>query len=286
MLNRAGGGGRVGGEASATPAWRRPGRYGSAMSIGHVIAIGSGKGGVGKSSVVLGLGRALSARGRKVGILDADLYGPDIPLMLGVTRTTPAKHITVWRAPGFRTATAPLDLDGLRVMSLQFLISEQQAFAPAGPLASMMVGRLCTDINWGDLDYLIVDLPPGTGDIAQSVVQTLSISAAIVVVTPQDVAHLDTKKLLDFFAQRNVPVLGGIENMSSVACPHCQHEFPLFTAAAAQRTIWDDGIAQLVSLPFDRARFGSGSTDGATAPLEGEFGVLADRLFAELPPSS
>lgn len=256
------------------------------MSVGRVIAIGSGKGGVGKSSVVVGLGRALSARGHKVGILDADLYGPDIPLMLGVTRTTPAEHITVWRAPGFGTATAPLDLGGLRVMSLQFLMSERQAFATAGPLASMMVGRLCTGIDWGDLDYLVVDLPPGTGDITQSVVATLSISAAIVVVTPQDVAHLDTKKLLDFFAQKNVPVLGGIENMGNVACPHCQHEFPLFTAAAAQRTIWDDGIARLVSLPFDRARFGSGGAGEATEPLAGEFAVLADRLFAELPPSS
>jgi Mrp family chromosome partitioning ATPase len=106
------------------------------------------------------------------------------------------------------------------------------------------------------------------------------------VVTPQDVAHLDTKKLLDFFAQKKVPVLGGVENMSAVACPHCQHEFPLFTAAAAQRTIWDDGIARLVSLPFDRARFGSGGTGNARERLDLGFQVLADRLFAELPPSA
>jgi ATP-binding protein involved in chromosome partitioning len=239
-----------------------------------VIAVGSGKGGVGKSSVVVGLSRALSARGRKVGILDADLYGPDIPAMLGVTRTVPTKHITVWQAPGSRANITPLELDGLRVMSLQFLMSERQAFAPAGPLASLMIGRLCGDIDWGNLDYLIVDLPPGTGDISQAVAATLSINAAIVVVTPQDVAHLDTKKFLDFLVQRDVRVLGGVENMAAVECPHCNHEFQLFRPAAAQRTIWDDGVRKLVSIPFDPAGSGSG----------GEFHVLADRVLAESPP--
>ena len=239
-----------------------------------MVAVGSGKGGVGKSSVVVGLSRALSARGQKVGILDADLYGPDIPLMLGVTRTVPTKHITVWRAPGFGKADiTPLEVDGLRVMSLQLLMSERQAFAPAGPLASLMVGRMCGDIDWGNLDYLIVDLPPGTGDISQAVAATLSINAAIVVVTPQDVAHLDTRKFLDFLMQRNVRVLGGVENMAAVECPHCNHEFRLFTPAAPQRTIWDDGVTKLVSIPFDRAGSGSG----------GEFGVLADRVLAEQP---
>ena len=239
-----------------------------------MIAVGSGKGGVGKSSVVVGLSRALSARGQKVGILDADLYGPDIPLMLGVTRTVPAKHITVWRAPGSGGANiTPLEVDGLRVMSLQFLMSERQAFAPAGPLASLMVGRMCGDIDWGNLDYLIVDLPPGTGDISQAVAATLSINAAIVVVTPQDVAHLDTKKFLDFLSQRDVRVLGGVENMAAVQCPHCNHEFGLFAPAAARRTIWDDGVRKLVSIPFHPAGSGSG----------GEFEALADRVLAESP---
>jgi ATP-binding protein involved in chromosome partitioning len=241
------------------------------VSARQVIAVGSGKGGVGKSSVVVGLGKALSARGRKVGILDADLYGPDIPLMFGVTRTVPTKHITVWRAPGSGGADiTPLDVDGLRVMSLQFLMSERQAFAPEGPLASLMIGRLCGDIAWGDLDYLVVDLPPGTGDVCQAVVKTLSISAAVVVVTPQDVAHLDTRKFLDFLAQRHVRVLGGVENMNTVACPHCSHEFQLFPPAAAQRTIWDDGVTKLVSIPFTPVGFGSG----------GELEVLADRVLA------
>jgi ATP-binding protein involved in chromosome partitioning len=256
------------------------------MSIRQIVAVGSGKGGVGKSSVVVGLGRALSARGARVGILDADLYGPDIPLMFGVTRTAPAAHITIWQAPGSRAAKPmPLQVDGLSVMSIQFLMSERQAFATAGSLASMLIAHLCTGIDWGDLDYLLIDLPPGTGDITQAVVQALSISAAIVVVTPQDVAHLDTRKLLDFLAQRRVRVLGGVENMSGVACPHCQHEFPLFQAAPQSRTIWDDGVIRLASLPFDQARFGSaGAGHVAGAQVDG-FRALASRLLAELPPA-
>jgi ATP-binding protein involved in chromosome partitioning len=255
------------------------------MTIGRIVAVGSGKGGVGKSSVVVGLGRSLSGRGARVGILDADLYGPDIPLMFGVTRTAPAAHLTLWEAPGSRAAKlAPLQVDGLSVMSLQLLISERQAFATAGSLASMLVSRLCTGIDWGDLDFLLVDLPPGTGDITQTVVQELALSAAIVVVTPQEVAHLDTKKLLQFFALRHVRVLGGVENMSGVSCPHCQHEFSLFRAAPESRTIWDDGIVRLATLPFDEAAFDfKGAGHGTAAATKG-FNALASRLLADLPP--
>jgi ATP-binding protein involved in chromosome partitioning len=253
--------------------------------IGQVVAVGSGKGGVGKSSVVVALGRALRARGLRVGILDADLYGPDIPLMLGVTRTVPAGHVTVWQAPGLGAPRSePVELEGMRVMSLQFLIAEGQAFAAAGPMASLMIGRLCTGIAWGDLDYLLVDLPPGTGDATQAVVQSLSIGAAVVVVTPQDVAHLDTRKLLDYFAQREVRVLGGVENMCTVTCPCCDHEFPLFPPAPQGRTIWDDGVARLVRLPFDRARFGGRGPAGGVAPDGALVDDLAARLVAELAP--
>jgi len=253
------------------------------VSIGQVVAVGSGKGGVGKSSVVVALGRALRACGLRVGILDADLYGPDIPLMLGVTRTVPAGHVTVWeaRGPG-RPRAEPVELDGMRVMSLQFLVAEGQAFAAAGPMAHLMIGRMCTGIDWGELDYLLVDLPPGTGDVSQAVVQSLSIGAAIVVVTPQDVAHLDTRKLLDFLAQRQVRVLGGVENMCTVTCPCCDHEFPLFPAAPEHRTIWDVGVERLVRLPFDPARFGA-RPGGGGVPDPG-FVALAERLVADLPP--
>lgn len=252
--------------------------------IGQVVAVASGKGGVGKSSVTVALGRALVARGLRVGILDADLYGPDIPLMLGVTRTAPAAHVTVWQAPGLGgPRPAPVELSGMQVMSLQFLISEQQSFAVAGPMANLMIGRMCTGIDWGDLDYLLVDLPPGTGDVSQAVVQSLSIGAVIVVVTPQEVAHLDTRKLLDFLGQRRVRVLGGVENMCAMTCPCCAHEFKLFTPAPGDRTIWDDGVELLLRLPFDQARFGSPRTAGGSA--DDALDAVAARLLADLAPS-
>lgn len=252
--------------------------------IGQVVAVSSGKGGVGKSSVVVGLARALLARGKRVGVLDADLYGPDIPMMLGVTRTVPAEHITVWQAPGLGAPRpAPVPIDGLQVMSLQFLMSERQSFAAAGPMAHLLVGQMFGGIDWGDLDYLLVDLPPGTGDVSQAVVQSLSIGAAVVVVTPQDVAHLDTLKLMDFLAQWEVRVLGGVENMCTVTCPCCEHEFPLFPAAREERTIWDDGVPRLARLPFDQARFGARGSNGTAAP-DGVFVDLAAWLIRELPP--
>jgi ATP-binding protein involved in chromosome partitioning len=253
------------------------------VSVGQVVAVASGKGGVGKSSLTIALGRALVARGQRVGILDADLYGPDIPLMLGVTRTTPAGHVTVWQAPGLGgPRPTPVELAGMQVMSLQFLVAEGQSFAAAGPMASLMIGRMCTGIDWGDLDYLLVDLPPGTGDVSQAVVQSLSIGAAVVVVTPQDVAHLDTRKLLDFLAQRQVRVLGGVENMCTVTCPCCANEFDLFTPAPEQRTVWDDGVERLARLPFDQARFGPRRV-AAGVPDAGVDDVAA-RLLADLPP--
>jgi ATP-binding protein involved in chromosome partitioning len=250
------------------------------MSTGRVIAVGSGKGGVGKSSVAVGLARALRDRGQKTGILDADIYGPDIPLMLGVTRTTPTRHITVWKPAGRGGPDIrPLQADGLSVMSLQFLLGEGQAFAAAGPLASLMIARLSTDVNWGDLDFLVVDLPPGTGDVSQGIVSSLSVAAAIVVVTPQDVAHLDTRKMLDFFRLRKVRVLGGVENMTTVECPHCQHDFPLFHGSDGRPTIWDEGVARLASLPFDPGGFEVNGRGAAAASL----GALADRLLLEFP---
>jgi ATP-binding protein involved in chromosome partitioning len=138
-----------------------------------------------------------------------------------------------------------------------------------------MIGRLSTDVAWGDLDFLVVDLPPGTGDVSQGIVQSLSVAAAIVVVTPQDVAHLDTRKMLDFFRLRRVRVLGGIENMTTVECPHCQHDFPLFHGSDGRPTIWDEGVARLASLPFSPDGTGPGSGAG--------LGALADRLLLEFP---
>jgi ATP-binding protein involved in chromosome partitioning len=245
------------------------------MSEPRVIAVASGKGGVGKTSVVVGLARALCAAGHRVGVLDADLYGPDVPLLLGVTRTVRAKHINVWRAPDTAKRIEPLELDGLRVMSIQFLLAESQSFAASGPLAGLFVQRLWTGVDWGDLDYLLVDLPPGTGDISRSVVSTVPIDAAVVVVTPQNLAHLDTQKLLDFLRTKEVPVLGGVENMTTTECPHCGTEFPLFAEADAQRSIWRAGVTRLAGLPFDET---------VTRASHPAFTTLADQVTAALPP--
>jgi len=225
------------------------------QQISHVVVVGSGKGGVGKSSLVVKLAQSLCDDGYVVGILDADLTAPDIPLMLGVTRQKPARSIDVWRAPGRRKAIAPLDLQGLRVMSLQFMMSEQQALAIDGHLQRMLLSRLWTGVTWGELDYLLVDLPPGTGTVLQAIIDIMPIAAALVVVTPQYVAHLDARKLVTYLGDRKVRILGGIENMSEVSCPNCDDTFQLFPPVGHERTIWADGVRRLASLPFDASAF-------------------------------
>ena len=257
------------------------------MTPGRVIAVGSGKGGVGKSTVALGLARALRDGGFAVGVLDADLYGPDIPLMLGVTRTVPADHLALWQADSNRaTKTPPYRVEGLSVMSMQFLIAERQTVAVPGPMITLLVARLWTAVDWGDLDYVIVDLPPGTGDVQQAAIRSFPIDAAIVVVTPQDVAHLDAKKLLEFLDLNHVRVLGAVQNMSGVECPHCHHEFSLFTPAAQSRTIWADGIGCLAVLPFQEPAVATGhGAPTGTAVSEG-FRRLADQVLANVPPKA
>ena len=256
-----------------------------AVSPGRVIAVGSGKGGVGKSTIALGLARALRDDGFAVGVLDADLYGPDIPLMLGVTRTVPADHLALWQAgPRGAAKTPPYRVDGLSVMSMQFLIAERQTVAMPGPMIALLVSRLWTTVDWGDLDYLIVDLPPGTGDIQQAAIHSIPIDAAIVVVTPQDVAHLDAKKLLEFLALKQVPVLGAVENMSGVECPHCHHEFSLFTPAAQSRAIWADGVARLAVFPFEEAAVATGRREPTSTAISKAFRLLANEVLANMPP--
>jgi ATP-binding protein involved in chromosome partitioning len=238
------------------------------QNIGHVVVVGSGKGGVGKSSLVVKLAQSLRDNGSAVGILDADLTGPDIPLMLGVTRHEPASSINVWRAPGRQKAIAPIELQGLRVMSPQFMMSEHQALAVDGHLQRMLLSQLWTGVKWGELDYLLVDLPPGTGTVQQAVIDLMPVAAAVVVVTPQYVAHLDARKLVTFLGERDVRILGGVENMSEVSCPNCDDTFRLFPPVSHERTIWADGVRQLASLPFDVSAFSATSDQQQTSALD------------------
>lgn len=256
----------------------------SKPEIEHVVLVGSGKGGVGKSSVVLELALSLLDKGCSVGVLDADLTAPDIPLMFGLTRQTPAEAIDLWRAPGHQKTIAPLNLRGLQVMSVQFLMSEEQALAIGGHMQRMLLSRLWTGVSWGKLDYLLVDLPPGTGEIQQSVIDVMPVAGTLVVVTAQDVAHLDARKLLTFLEQREVPVLGGVENMTEVTCPHCDDSFELFPPVSHERSIWASGVTRLASLPFDRAALAHGP-DHSSA-FAGEIGKVTAAVMEELPPSS
>jgi ATP-binding protein involved in chromosome partitioning len=245
----------------------------------RTIAIVSGKGGVGKTTVAIGLSLALSALGEAVGLLDADLYGPDVPRMLGLTRTSTASALTVWSDPQGRRRPRPVETQGIRVWSTQFLVAEDQAVALEAPMAGLLLRRAAGGVDWGELDWLVVDLPPGTADVQQHVAGELRLSGAVVVVTPQDVAHLDARKVLTMLARADVPVVGGVENMAPFPCPHCGAEIDLFPPTTSDRAIWAS-VPRLVSIPFDR-----GFAHGVDTPgLRQSFSGLARTLRAMLPP--
>ena len=215
-----------------------------------VVAVASGKGGVGKSTISLNLALALSREGWATGLLDADLYGPDIPLMVGITRRQPAKSVTVWRSPRHPRPIEPLERFGIKVVSTQFLVAEDQALSWSAPLVELILQRFTQDIAWGELQFLVVDLPPGTADIQQQLARHLDLSGALVVVTPQDAAHLDAKKVLAMLEQTSVPVIGGVENMAGLLCPSCQTHVDVFPPVAQDRSIWAAGVERLASIPI------------------------------------
>jgi ATP-binding protein involved in chromosome partitioning len=221
----------------------------SAAAARSVLAVGSGKGGVGKSTVTLQLALACARRGMRVGVLDADLYGPDIPLMVGISRQEQARQWHLWRRDGMRLQ--PIERHGLALMSVGFLLAESQALAMAAPLLTAALRQLVLEVEWGELDILLVDLPPGTADLQQQLVGVVSLAGAIVVVGPQDVAHLDARKFVAFLRDSGVPVLGGIENMAGLACPHCGETIEVFPPVAEERAVWADGVALFGRVPLD-----------------------------------
>jgi ATP-binding protein involved in chromosome partitioning len=241
-----------------------------------VVAVGSGKGGVGKSTVSVRLALALARRGVAVGLLDADLYGPDIPLMVNITRRERARQWELWRKNGVRHE--PVERHGVRIMSVGFLLGERQALTMGAPLLTAALKQLVDNVDWGPLDILLIDLPPGTADLQQQLLGVVTLDGAIVVVGPQDVAHLDAQKFLDFLRDANVLVLGGIENMSGLVCPHCGERIDVFPPVAEERSIWSEGAAVLGRIPLDPAM---AAVERLDAQAEA-FAAVADRVMDAL----
>ena len=214
-----------------------------------VVAVGSGKGGVGKSTVSLHVALALRRRGLNVGLLDADLYGPDIPLMVNLVRETPAGRWDFWRGGDVRLE--PVERHGLQIMSVGFLLGERQALTLGAPLLAAALRQLVEQVEWRALDVLLIDLPPGTADLQQQLLGVVALAGAVLVVGPQDVAHVDARKFVDFLRAADVPILGGIENMAGLVCPHCGERIDVFQAVADARSIWSDGVWLLGRIPLD-----------------------------------
>ena len=214
-------------------------------NIKNIIAIASGKGGVGKSTVAANFALALKAEGAKVGILDADIYGPSQPRMLGVSGTKPSSPDG--------TRMHPVEAHGIQVMSIGFLVAEDQAMIWRGPMVTQALAQLLNETVWRELDYLIVDLPPGTGDIQLSLSQRIPVSGAVIVTTPQDIALLDARKGLQMFRKVEVTVLGVVENMATHTCSNCGHIDHVFGEGGGARLAEEYGTELLGSLPLARS---------------------------------
>jgi ATP-binding protein involved in chromosome partitioning len=222
-------------------------------SAKNVILVGSGKGGVGKSTVSANISVALAKLGAKVGLLDADIYGPSMPLMMGLFGARPQSD------DGKKVR--PLDAWGVKVISIGFFVDPDQAMIWRGPMLHGALVQLLRDVQWGDLDYLILDLPPGTGDIQLTIAQQVSVSGAVVVTTPQDVALADAIKAKTMFDKVSIPVLGFVENMSGFVCPNCQHETEIFSKGGAEAAAQKLGVPFLGRVPINMA-IRTGSDDG------------------------
>jgi ATP-binding protein involved in chromosome partitioning len=208
--------------------------------LGRIIAVSSGKGGVGKSTVTTNLAVALAARGARVGILDADVYGPNVPRMMGVNSPPPVENNRIM----------PLQAHGVKVMSIGFMIERDQPAIWRGPIVMKIVTQFLRDVAWGTLDYLLVDMPPGTGDAQLSLVQATQVSGAIIVTTPQEVAIGDALRGAKMFLHVGVPVLGIVENMSWLECPQCGDRTPLFGSGGGARLADELGIPLLGQIPI------------------------------------
>jgi ATP-binding protein involved in chromosome partitioning len=230
--------------------------------ISHVVVVGSGKGGVGKSTVSINLAIALARRGLRVGLLDGDAYGPSVPLMLGVRKREVSLGWAATLPLGIRQLAPdqriqPLLRYGVRVMSVGFFIGEEQAIAPMPDVLGLLIRQLVLGVDWGELDVLLIDLPPGTAEPQATLCRELALAGALLVTTPQEVARVDTAKASAMFAAADTPILGLIENMSGFVCPHCGERVNIFPRSAEVRDQLDV-LPRLGAIPLDPAAAVSG----------------------------
>ncbi len=221
--------------------------------VKNTIAVASGKGGVGKSTVAVNLALALAKTGAKVGLLDADVYGPSLPIMMGIHETPQATA---------EDKLIPIDNHGLKLMSVGFMLDEETPLIWRGPLVMQLVKQFLMGVLWGELDYLVIDLPPGTGDVQLTLVQTIPLTGAVIVTTPQDIALIDARRAIKMFHEVKVPVIGIIENMSYFVCPHCNGKTDIFSTGGGEKTSERYGIPLLGKIPLD-VEIREGSDSGA-----------------------
>lgn len=240
--------------------------------VQHLIAVGSGKGGVGKTTVSVNLAIALAAKGYRVGLLDADVYGPNVPLMMG-TREQPY-------AMGERIQ--PLERYGLRLMSMGFISPGDKPLVWRGPMLHNVIQQFLRNVDWGQLDFLVIDLPPGTGDVQLSLIQTAPITGALVVTTPSDVSLEDARKAVLMFRQVKVEILGIVENMSYLICPHCTEKIDVFSQGGGRRTAEQMGVDLLAELPLDpEVRIGGDTGSPVALKTDGNPNAAAFQQLAE-----
>jgi ATP-binding protein involved in chromosome partitioning len=238
--------------------------------VSSIIAVGSGKGGVGKTTLAVNLAIALARMGSKVGLLDADVYGPNVPLMLGSSE--PPNIVGENRI-------LPPERYGLKVISVGFLSPGDKPLVWRGPMLHSVIKQFLGQVEWGQLDYLVVDLPPGTGDVVISLVQTVPLTGAVVVTTPSDVSLQDARKAIEMFRQVKVDILGIVENMSYFICPHCHHEIDVFSKGGGKRTAEQFGVPFLGSIELDPEIRKAGD-GGHPIVMEGDQSPHAKSIFA------